>query len=78
MTARPKRRSATARCCGAAGASVADYSRVAFDLHLRHAAGAENESWSVVLDNLELSRAQQSWRSKSISLDRDAVDDRRR
>ena len=51
-----------------AGASVADYSRVAFDLHLRHAAGAENESWSVVLDNLELSRAQQSWRSKSISL----------
>jgi uncharacterized protein (TIGR02099 family) len=46
----------------------AEYSRVAFDLHLQHAATPVEESWHVSLDNLELSRSNQEWRSKAIAL----------
>jgi uncharacterized protein (TIGR02099 family) len=49
-------------------AATAEYTRVAFDLHLRHVETPTNESWYVSIDNLDLSRPHQEWQSKAIAL----------
>ena len=53
---------------GSKSPPTVDYSRVAFNLRLRHIEEHASDAWYVALQDLELSRPQSKWTSKSIAV----------